>query len=81
MTIPRTATVILLPRRKWSFPLPAETERRGNEGKGKERLYYFIFNHKIITDPAICSLVNSTVLSTIIESEQMKTDFSIPASK
>ncbi len=90
MTIPRTATVILLPRRKWSFPLPAETERGtkdeerktgNNEGKAKEDCINFIFNHKIITDPAICSLVNSTVLSTIIESEQMKTDFSIPASK
>lgn len=80
MTIPRTATVILLPRRKWSFPLPAETgkgtkdeERKtgNNEGTAKKDCINFIFIHKIITDPVI----SSTVLSTIIESEQMKTFF------
>lgn len=54
MTIPRTATVILLPRRKWSFPLPAEIERGANQKDEKRKT-------------AVCSLVNSVVLFTVIE--------------
>lgn len=70
MTIPRTATVILLPRRKWSFPLLAviERERREKEKHGATIEKHFInfpFNHKIITDRVICNVC--IVLSTIIE--------------
>ncbi len=45
--------------------------KKGNiEGKAKKACINFLYlNHKIITDPVICSLVNITVLSTIIESK------------